>query len=86
MGWETIIPNNTINMRSTIMLIEDTKKSRTLGLRHTRTRTGAPLPLTTSERPGEEGEQRIASVVFWILGVFFDLAISGKRRMRCERE
>jgi hypothetical protein len=60
MGWETIIPTSTINIRSTMILTEKTRIPRYSWTKtHAQTRTEAPLPLTTpewrSERKGSTG-------------------------------
>jgi hypothetical protein len=54
MDWETIIPTSTINIRSTMKLIEETRKPRYPRTKaHTQTRTKAPLPFAMPERRSE---------------------------------
>jgi hypothetical protein len=66
MGWETIIPTSTINIRPTMMLREETHKPRYPRAKtHAQTRTEAPHPLATPKRRSErKGSNKIAGKFF----------------------
>jgi hypothetical protein len=60
MGWETIIPISTINIRSTMMLIEETQEPRYPRTKtHTNKNQGSPPSHDARTMIGEEGEQQI---------------------------